>query len=331
MRTAGWEQINWSGREGIRLFAAGYEAVVVPSLGANAISLKVNVGGNSLDILRTPPSDEALLEDPYAYGVPILFPANRVAGGGYHWAGVDYRFPKNYPNDVHIHGVLHNRDWPVYKAGAEDGRAWVEFTLDTDQDEALRAHFPVSMAIHLNICLSHMGLTHRFTVENKSSEQEIPVGLAYHTAFRVDFCAGLEDVKLHVPLLKRCTDDPVDRMPDGKTEPLNDFEARVAAKEGSNPLDSVVDALYTAQPGTAEAIFRDQANGCEVVYHAGPENHYWILWNKTATEGFIAVEPQTWLSNAMNRPEPKEDGAIIVAPGESWSGECSIFARAIKE
>lgn len=329
MRTEGWEQITWSGREAIRLFAAGYESVVVPSLGANAISLKTNINGHPVDILRTPKTDQDLLRDVYAYGVPVLFPANRVAGGEYRWDGVTYRFPKNYPNDVHIHGVLHNREWPVYTMGAENGRAWVRFTLDTDQDEALRAHYPVSMAIHLEISLSDRGLTHVFTVENKTADKEIPIGLAYHTAFRVGFCGESQGVKLHVPLAGRCADDPVDRLPNGEVEALDEFEAPIASPEGGNPLAKVVDALYTALPDASEAVFRDLARGCEVVYRVGPENYFWILWNKTATEGFIAVEPQTWLSNAMNRPDPKKDGAVFVGPGQSWSGECSIFARAI--
>ncbi len=331
MRAEGWEQIDWSGREAVRLFAAGYEAIVVPSLGANVIRLQTNLEGRTVDILRTPPDDLTLLKDPYAYGVPILFPSNRVAGGGYEWDGVRYRFPKNYPNDVHIHGVLHNRDWKNYKMGMEPGRAWIRLSLDTDRDEALRCHFPVSMAVHMEISLSGRGLTHRFTVENKSHDKEIPVGLAYHTAFRVDFCGGPGGVKLHVPLERRCSDDPVDRLPSGKTVPLSDFEARIALAEGANPLEEAVDALYTAKKDAPEAVFRDDIHGCEVVYHAGPENHFWILWNQTATEGFIAVEPQTWLSNAMNRPNPRENGAIFVPPGESWESECSIFARPVKE
>jgi aldose 1-epimerase len=170
MISARCEKVIWSGREAFRLYAAGYESVVVPSLGANVISLRATVNGQTVDILRTPPDGETLLNDPYAYGVPILFPANRVAGGKYSWDGVEYSFPKNYPNNVHIHGVLHNREWPVAGFGAENSRAWVRFTLDTDQDSGLFQHFPVSMAIHLEITLSENGLTHSFTVRNKSKD-----------------------------------------------------------------------------------------------------------------------------------------------------------------
>lgn len=331
MITEACERITWSGREALHLSAAGYEAIVVPSLGANAIVLQTEASGHRIDILRTPPDDLTLLNDPFAYGIPILFPANRVAGGEYSWDGVTYRFPRNYPNDVHIHGVLHNRAWPVDDFGTADGVAWACFSLDTETDVALQNHFPVPMRIRLKISLSERGLTHRFTVENKSEDKEIPIGLAYHTAFNVDFCGKSDGVRLHVPLLARCTDDPTDRLPNGQTTVLDSFEARLASPEGAPPLDAVVDYLYTARPGEPEAVLRDSRSGCEVVYRVGPENHYWILWNQTATEGFIAIEPQTWLSNAMHCASPVAQGAVLVPSGQAWSSECSVFVRAMRE
>lgn len=331
MKSEGCQGMIWSGREALHLFAAGYEAIVVPSLGANVISLSTVIQGRTVDILRTPANAQTLLNDPYAYGIPILFPANRVAGGEYCWDGITYRFPRNYPNDVHIHGVLHNRQWPLESTGFSQGKAWARFTLDTEKDEALHSHFPLPMAIHLEISLSHQGLRHLFVVENKSKDKELPVGLAYHTAFRVDFCGKEQGVKLHVPILAHCTDDEINRLPNGKTEPLNDFERRMSSPDGCNPLEKMVDSLYTAIPGMPDAVLRDETNGCEVIYHAGGDHRYWIVWNQTTQERFIAVEPQTWLSNAMHCACPSDQGAIFILPGQSWSNSCNIYARPIKE
>ena len=75
-----------------------YEALAVPSLGANVLKLTCrHPCGKQIDILRTPSCAQALLNDPYAYGIPVLFPANRIAGGEYSYDGVTYRFPQNYP------------------------------------------------------------------------------------------------------------------------------------------------------------------------------------------------------------------------------------------
>lgn len=322
--------IIWCGRSGYRLRASGYEAVVIPSLGANALVLRAEFDGHLLDILNTPADDRTLIDDPYAYGIPVLFPANRVAGGSYAWDGVTYTFPQNYPNGVHIHGVLHNREWPVEDCGTAQDRAWVRLGMNTRDDARLRSHFPVDMALSLEISVGPRGLTHLFTVVNES-DREIPVGLAYHTSFRVGFGGEEAAVRLSVPLEARCTEDERDRLPDGGTAPLDDFERRIATARGASPLERAVDTLYTAAPGAREAVFTEERLGCEVVYRTATEDRYWILWNKTAREGFISVEPQTWLSNAMHCKSPAQCGALFVRPHESWSNECSIFVRPAKE
>lgn len=323
-------QTSWDNRQAVEMTAFGYTALLVPSLGANVLRLiyKDKETGKTLDILRTPKDAQTLLDDPYAYGVPVLFPANRVGGAAYSWDGINYTFPANYPNNVHIHGVLHGRPWPNYTAGANANAAFVQLELDTEKDPQLFSHFPLAMKICLKIVLNKDGLFHNFAVIN-SSKHHIPVGLAYHTAFNVPFCKNGGDVRLLVPLESRCVDEPIDRLPNGASIPLNAFEREIASCEGAPPLKTAIDYLYRAKPGTSRAILRDDACGFEVVYTAGDENHYWILWNKTTKEGFIAIEPQTWLSNAMGQKEPQKHHAIFVAPHTSWQGSVQISARSI--
>ena len=113
---------EWDKRDAIVLRAGRYEALAVPSLGANVLKLTCrHPCGKQIDILRTPSCAQALLHDPYAYGIPVLFPANRIAGGEYSYDGVTYRFPQNYPNGVHIHGVVHNRAWRLAETETCDG------------------------------------------------------------------------------------------------------------------------------------------------------------------------------------------------------------------
>lgn len=223
----------WDGREALSISAAGYSALVVPSLGANVIYLTYTHQKNIVDILRTPPDSRTLLDDPYAYGIPILLPANRVGGGSYQWDGITYTFPQNYPNGVHIHGVLHGREWPVTDYGIINNKtAWVRLELDTAKDNDLRKHFPVDVVFRLDITLDSQGLLHTFTVCNNSSHA-FPVGLAYHTAFRVPFCQDAADTRLTIPIEARCVDSPADRLPSGETIALDDIEARLASPGGA--------------------------------------------------------------------------------------------------
>lgn len=318
---------QWDGLEAVSLAAGGYRALVVPDLGANVIRLQHGVGAARLDLLRTPDGACTLREDPYAYGMPVLCPANRIAGGGYEYDGVSYRFPQNYPNGVHIHGVLHQTSWQVAALGQTHQEAWATFRVDT-REQPLSDYYPVELEFELECRLSAGGMRQRFTCRNLS-EKTVPFGLAYHTALRVPFTKGglAEDVRLSLPLAARCVDDPTDRLPSGKTAALTEYEQALASPQGADPLQGPMDFLYEAQPDTSDAVLRDLVTGREVVYRAGPDDHYWILWNKTATEGFIAVEPQTWLSNGIHLPEPERHGVLFLPPHSAWSGDTVLFVR----
>ncbi|NLD52406.1 MAG: aldose 1-epimerase [Clostridiales bacterium] len=323
--TCGWE--TWSELDALKLTGFGYEALLVPALGANTIRLTYREGDQLLHILRSPDSASDLLQNPYEYGAPILFPANRISGAGYTWEGIRYSFPVNCPDQMHIHGVLHNRAWPVAGYGADADKAWVQLALDTDQDAALHSHFPVPMQIVLSIELTPEGLGHRFTVINKSDRHQIPAGLAYHTAFQVAFSGDAGHVRLHVPIAKRSVDHADTWLPTGQFQALDDYEKQIASAEGADPLLKEFDGIFLAREDAHEAVLRDRTTGWEVVYRADPVHRYWLIWNKTAQDGFVCVEPQTWLSNAMNSPSPATRHAAFVPPQGRWGTYCTIGAR----
>ena len=47
-----------------------------------------------------------------------------------------------------------------------------------------------------------------------------------------------------------------------------------------------------------EAVLTDIKNRVQIRYAAEDRYGYWIIWNNTTKEGFVGIEPQTWLSNA---------------------------------
>lgn len=321
-------QTDWDGRPALELRAGDYRALVVPSLGANVISLTYEdrAGGGRLRILRTPDSAQALLDDPYAYGIPVLFPANRIAGGQFTYDGVTFRFPQNYPNGVHIHGVLHQYPWSVAECRAGEEGASATLTASTG-DPVLRRCFPIDLVFRLECTLTARGLTQRFILEN-NSDVTMPFGLAYHTAFRVPFTQGgaAEDVRLRLPVAGVCLDDPVDRLPSGEVGPLSEYEAGFATEAGADPLQAPLDVLYRAGSGGGEAVLRDVRTGREVVYAADRDDKYWIVWNSRQTD-FVAVEPQTWLSNGVHLPDPAAHGVLYSMPHSRWQNETRIYVR----
>mgnify|MGYP001533811175 CR=1 FL=1 len=92
------EKINFNGIPAVHFTAGGYEAVMVPSVGANVVKLKHTATG--IEILRTPDAEEMenFKERPQIYGLPLLFPPNRIADGTYTFEGRKYQYPITIPH-----------------------------------------------------------------------------------------------------------------------------------------------------------------------------------------------------------------------------------------
>ena len=79
-----------------------WSAVIDLAHGANCIELKNKRYGASL--LREPPKNGEL-DNPYLYGMPLLFPVNRIENGTFEFEGRRYVFPINEPSTgCHLHG-----------------------------------------------------------------------------------------------------------------------------------------------------------------------------------------------------------------------------------
>ena len=88
----------------------GWEARIAPAYGANLLSLRYN----GQDILR-PWSEE--ITDPYVIGAPLLFPANRTAGGRFFFQNKAYTLPVNDSfGNSHLHGLLFRQTFRVETA-----------------------------------------------------------------------------------------------------------------------------------------------------------------------------------------------------------------------
>ena len=108
------EKINFNGIPAVHFTAGGYEAVMVPSVGANVVKLKHTA--TSIEILRTPDAEEMenFKERPQIYGLPLLFPPNRIADGTYTFEGRKYQYPITIPtqNNYH-HGIIKSEPFTV--------------------------------------------------------------------------------------------------------------------------------------------------------------------------------------------------------------------------
>ena len=75
-----------------KISCGDYTAEINLSRGANCISLRNRKYGAV--ILREPDYSKEL-DNPYLYGMPILYPVNRISGGKFEFEGREYVFPIN--------------------------------------------------------------------------------------------------------------------------------------------------------------------------------------------------------------------------------------------
>ena len=119
------EKIDFYGMSAIHFEAGGYEAIMIPEIGANVVKLSHKASGTN--ILRTPAEDEieTFKGRPQVFGLPLLFPPNRIEDGTYSFENRTYKYPITIPaqNNYH-HGIIKSQ--PFIITHTKTGKNYVE-------------------------------------------------------------------------------------------------------------------------------------------------------------------------------------------------------------
>lgn len=328
------EHTQWQGEPAVHFYAGGFEALIIPGIGANLIELKDMKRG--LNILRMPPENlEAFKARPQVYGIPVLFPPNRIEDGTFTVEGREYRFKiNNEKQHHHLHGFLRTRPWMITKMEViDEGTVEVEASFAADSSVDFFTEFPHQFLVKLLYRLSSKGLEQKISIINKS-DSSMPMGLGYHTAFNIPFHpeSRAEDYKLIVSVGEKW--ELNDRtIPTGKLLALDAVEQELSLK-GIIPQGSPFEGHYTAKPIKMNniefhgAIIKDTSKNIKVIYEVDKEYKHWVIWNETGDTGFICPEPQTWVINAPNLKLSGDiTGFKLLAPGEEWIATTRIFVQ----
>jgi aldose 1-epimerase len=327
------EAATWQGENVIYLYAGNYEALLIPGVGANVIELRD--AKNNIDILKKPDDVKKFKLAPQVYGIPILFLPNRIEDGKFRVGERTYQFPINEPDkNNHIHGFLHTRSWEVVRMEEiTDESVEVELVFKADDTTDFYQYFPQTFECRLIYRLSTEGLEQEMTIMNHSDEL-IPLGLGYHTAFNVPFHPESEgkDYKVRISIGDKW-ELTQRNLPTGDFLPLNEKE-KAFTNEGASPFGDPMDEHYTAKPLHLKekdfhgAIIEDSYKKVRVVYEVDQAYKQWMIWNAAGNDGFVCLEPQTWIINAPNVNLPNEvTGFQTLTPGEKWEGKCKIFTE----
>lgn len=326
---------QWNGLAAVEMEAGGWEALLIPGVGANLVKLSHPAKG--LDILHTPAGDEieTFLSRPQLYGLPLLFPPNRIEDGTFSYKGRSYRFPITIPaqNNFH-HGIIKSLPFVVTKTNVAADSVEVEASYFSNRvnDDFYRM-FPHEFVCRMYFRLSADGLEHTVTFENRG-ESEMPLGVGYHTPIMVPFVRGgnADDYKLWLSAGEKWEVNERG-LPTDKLLPLNETELQLRTT-GLKPTGTAIEWALTARPIEVDgkpyngAVIRDEANGVSVYYEVGPEYRDWTFWNNGGTVDWACPEPQTWVINAPNLDLPDEvTGFRALAPGKTWSATSRIYVK----
>ena len=317
----------------LSLEAGGYEAVIVPSSGANVVKLFHKPTG--VDILRTPQAEELEMfkSRPQVFGVPLLLPPNRIEGGTYTHEGQKYQYPITIPSENNYHhGIIKSQPFVVTKTtvGADSVEVETSFFSNCFQD-VIYEHFPHSFECRMTFNLSAEGLKQTIAFVNLS-DKKMPIGIGYHTVMNVPFMDGSnrDNYRLKLSAGKRWEMNSR-TLPTGKLLDLTVDEAPLRT-EGIAPCGKEVLWVLTNEPITVEgkpysgAILTDDASGLSVYYETDEQFPHWTLWNNGGEAAYICPEPQSWIINAPNLKLPAElTGFRAIEPGESWEATTRLY------
>ncbi|MFC4598098.1 aldose 1-epimerase [Cohnella hongkongensis] len=304
--------IDGAMRIALRDEAADTCAELIPSIGSNVI--RFASGGR--EALMPPDSVASLAEGDavYRYGVPILFPPNRVKNGAFAFKGRTYRLPINEPPDHHLHGELCSRAWEVTDAGAtEDLGAYAVSRFRYADHPDMMAYFPHPLTFTITYSVREGALRMSGTIANEGSD-DAPFAFGLHPYFRVPYAEG-ERIELQAPA---ALEWPVTNLAFVNGKPEETAFSR-ALNEGVSiaGYPALGCSLLSMREGDSTCRLRLPDRGYAIAFRFGAVFSHAVLFRPDWCSAF-SIEPYTSVTDAFNVAFGSErTGARGIAPGET--------------
>lgn len=253
---------------GFTLSAFGWEGTVCPEAGGNLLRLTFR----GQDMLRPRPDP---CPDPFVFGAPLLFPANRTAQGRFSWEGRTYFLPvTEQASGANVHGALYRQ----------------RFTLEQlSSDRAVLCYenrglvFPFPFRITVSYQAEEGRFRSRYRIQNTGTSA-MPFTFGLHTTFP-------EPEWFQVPLDSRQETDRF-HIPTGQILALEPEERQFCT--GAPSRGRRISGFYKAG-GSQTRI------GSDLLFQVEGFDH-WILYNGGGNAGFLCIEPQRGGVNGLNLP-----------------------------
>lgn len=220
--------VDYCGLRAVEFSKGDYVALLIPEMGANLIRLADMRRG--VEVLHTPTAEEieTFRRRPQVYGLPILFPPNRIADGRFTFDGRTYRLPITNEKEHNFHhGFLKSQPFQVSKAVETDDEVMVECRYYSNAGcDVIFRDFPHEFKCKIIFHLSARGLEQEVVFTNRSRER-MPLGVGFHTPLCIPFAGGENgDYVMRVAVGEQAELD-ARNLPTGRKLPLNAQFARL--------------------------------------------------------------------------------------------------------
>ncbi len=326
--------IDWNGLQAVEFAKGDYTALLIPSVGANLVRLaNTRLGA---EILRTPAADEieTFKSRPQIFGLPLLFPPNRIADGRYVFEGRTYQYPITIEKEHNYHhGIIKGLPFVVSKARETEDEVLIECRYYSNAgNDAIFCHFPHAFKCKVIYKLSAKGLEQEVTFTNRS-EQRMPVGVGFHTPLCIPFAGGeASDYVMRVAVGEQVELDGRN-LPTGRKLPLTEQFSKLR-EEGLQVTDcEPIEAGFTLREIDVDgkpyrgALVENKRTGVRTFYEVDDRTTYWTIWNNGGHVPYCCPEPQSWTTNAPNAADPEAAGFRSIAPGDTFSMKFYLYAK----
>lgn len=299
----------------------GQVARVLPSVGNNCVSYRMDVKGREVELFHAAPDPDTLLGRPSGYGIPILFPwPNRIGEGRFSFDGQDVSLETPHPGPHLLHGFVLSRSWEVAGSGVDDG-AWVTSTFRSSDFEGIGKQWPYPFETTCTYRLKGGCLSVEFVGTN-TGKTNMPCGLGFHPYFGLPLeeggdrgaCTVQVPASGYWPLRE-------DNIPTGEVRVVEgDYDLREATVLGDRYYDDVwTDVAFNAD-GWSQCRFEDPGSGVRIDVEADGGFREWVFYAPD-NRPVVCFEPYTCTTDAFNLANRGvEGGMTVLEPGASLSG-----------
>ena len=276
----------------IILHAGQLEAIYLPARGGNLIALRdVRKGYRFLREPNRRQMDGEFRKNPNVFGIPVLFPPNRIDQGKFTWGNHTYAFAVNEKQwNNSLHGILNTAKWEIKEYGSTDEDSFVTAQLAIHAEHPLYKIFPHTFTMEITYRLAEAGLTQEIIVENLGDDA-MPLLLGFHTSIQIPFLPyrhkDHEHYRIKIPVRQRYSLN--DRMlPTQETEELSPFEIAMG-QQGVRPYPMKLDSLYQAPTGDGfhEMCVIDDRHHVSLRYQVDDAFPFWMVWNHFGKPGLF--------------------------------------------